>query len=179
MSIGGLRFAGQLLRHMAPAARASIPHGVRGITADVLPNLLFSGLSAASLPEGTPAWQRAGAAAEDLAFTLPLSWAGRGLGYAGARGVSRAMKRPMGADDMAMVQGLSGGLLEAGAWSSGLLPRPFANAAFDKFHSQMEAQQQEQMALRDAQIREETIRRLGGAGLLMSPMMGAPGGGLG
>lgn len=179
MSAGALRFAGQLLTRLGPAARSSIPHGARGIAADVLPNLMFSGLSAASLPEGTPAWQRAGAAAEDLAFTLPLSWLGRGLGYAGARGVGRAMKRPIGPDDMAMVQGLSGGLLEAGAWSSGLVPRPFANAAFDKYHSQLEADQQQQMALRDAQVREETIRRLGGAGLLMSPMMGTPGGGLG
>jgi hypothetical protein len=169
-----IRFAGTalgpLLARLGPVARASIPQTTRGMIGDVAPNLLFAGLSAASLPEGTSPGLRAGAFAEDMLTSVPLSWAGRGLGYAGARAAGRLRGRPLSEDSFNLVQNLSGGGAEAAAWGLGLVPRPFANQAFEQYNARMQSDQLEQQALREMEIRNQTISELGGAGLLVAPI---------
>jgi len=161
------KFAGQALM---PFLRAAIPQTARGIAADVAPNLLFAGLSAASLPEGTDAGLRAGAFAEDLLTSVPLSWAGRAGGYGVARGIGRMRGRPLSDESSSMIQGLSGGGAEAAAWTLGLVPRPFAGAAFDQYNQRMQDEQLQQQALREMEVRNQTIAELGGAGLLLAPL---------
>lgn len=169
-----LRFAGTtlapLLARLGPAVRASIPQTTRGMIGDVAPNLLFAGLSAASLPEGTDPGLRAGAFAEDMLTSVPLSWAGRGLGFAGARLAGKVRGRPLSDDSFNLVQNLSGGGAEAAAWGLGLVPRPFANQAFEQYNARMEKDQRERQALREMEIRNQAIAEMGGAGLLMAPL---------
>ena len=161
------RLAGQALM---PFLKAAIPRTGRGIAADVAPNLLFAGLSAASLPEGSGEGLRAGAFAEDLLTSVPLSWAGRAGGYGIARGIGRMRNQPLSADDFNMIQGVSCGGAEAAAWTLGLVPRPFAGAAFDQYNQRMQDEQLQQQALREMEIRNQTVAELGGAGLLLAPL---------
>lgn len=165
-----IRFAGLALKPLlAKAARVALPQTGRGWAMDVVPNALFAGLSTFSLPEGTDAGTRAGAFAEDMATSLPLSWMGRAGGYGMARGIGKMRKRPLSRDSLEMVQGLSGAGLETIAWGSGLVPRPFAQGAWDRYNEQMQQEQMQQQAMRDQEIRNQTLRELGGAGMLIAP----------
>lgn len=165
-----IRFAGLALKPLlAKAARVALPQTGRGWATDVVPNALFAGLSALSLPEGTDMATRLGAAGEDLATSFPLSIAGRVGGYGMARGIGKMRNRPLSRDSLDMVQGLSGAGLEALAWGSGLVPRPFAQGAWDRYNEQMQQEQMQQQAMRDQEIRNQTLRELGGAGMLIAP----------
>ena len=165
-----IRFAGLALKPLlAKAARVALPQTGRGWAMDVVPNALFAGLSAFSLPEGTDMATRFGAAGEDLATSLPLSLAGRLGGYGMARGFGKMRKRPLSRDSLEMVQGLSGAGLETIAWGSGLVPRPFAQGAWDRYNEQMQQEQMQQLAMRDHEIRRQTLQELGGAGMLIAP----------
>jgi hypothetical protein len=68
-----------------------------------------------------------------------------------------------------MVQGLSGAGLETVAWGSGLVPRPFAQGAWDRYNEQMQQEQMQQQAMRDQEIRNQALQELGGAGMLIAP----------
>jgi hypothetical protein len=165
-----IRFAGLALKPLlAKAARVALPQTGRGWAMDVVPNTFFAGLSALSLPEGTDAGTRAGAFAEDMATSLPLSLLGRVGGYGMARGIGRMRNRPLSQDSLDMVQGLSGAGLETVAWGSGLVPRPFAQGAWDRYNEQMQLEQMQYQAMRDREIRDQTLQELGGAGMLIAP----------
>lgn len=165
-----LRFAAGLRPLLGQVFRASVPQTGRDLLADAGMNVLMAGMSAAALPEGTSAGLRAGAFAEDLLTSVPISWAGRGLGYAGVRGFGRMRGRPLSPENAALAQNLAGGGAEMGLWMTGLVPRPFASEAITAFNRRMEADQMEQLAMREQEIRNRTIAEMGGAGLLMAPL---------
>ena len=171
MAAGPLRFAGTLLANAwrSPAAQAAIPRTIGGLISDTAFNALGAGMSAVSLPEGTDLGTRLGAAAEDLLFSVPVGWLGRLGGYNIARGVGalRGKRLPPGIFEQA--QALTGGAAEMAAWSSGLIPRPFANKAFEQYQARTSEQQLQEQAMRDEQIRMDLVQRLGGAGLLAAP----------
>lgn len=162
---GPLRFAAAL-PFLRQAFQASVPQTGKALAADVGMNVLMAGLAASSLPEGTSPGLRAGAFAEDL-LTVPMSWVGRGLGYAGVRGASRLRGRPFSPENAAMAQGLAGSAAEMGLWMTGMVPRPAATAAINNYAQQMEQEQLQQQAIRDQQIRHQAIAQMGGAGLFM------------
>jgi hypothetical protein len=78
--------------------------------------------------------------------------------------------QPLSADSSNMIQGVSGAGAEAAAWTLGLVPRPFAGAAFDQYNQRMQDEQLQQQALREMEVRNQTIAELGGAGLLLAPL---------
>lgn len=130
-------------------------------------------MAGASLPEGTGLGTRLGAGLEDLVVSVPIGWAGRLAGLGAASGVGRLRGRPLSEGAFGTAMGLTGAGAEMVAWNSGLMPRPFANKAIDDYQARMSEAQQQQQAYERQQIQLDTIRRLGGAGLLLAPFQEA------
>jgi hypothetical protein len=178
--------AASLLPRLGRAWNAIKPVGVKGWAGEVAPNLLFAGLGATQLPEGTPAELRAGAFAEELLTSIPLGLLGRAGGYGAARGFAGVRGRPLSPENMGMVQGLAGMGLETTAWGTGLVPRPFATQAWGLADQQVQDEMgRRQLSEREEmrnQLIEELTQQMGGFGAAVGafqPMPGLPAPGMG
>ena len=153
--------------------RNAMPHGALDWTTDVGLNALFGLAGAASLPEGTDPMLRAGAFAEGMA-SVPIGWLGRGMGYGVGRGIGRLRGRELSDQGMGMLQNFGGAGAEMGLYATGLMPMPFTNRAIEDYNSRMENEQAQQMAARDAAIREEErlrlLQQMGPVGAFASPL---------
>lgn len=142
------------------------------LAARYAPDLLYSGLSAAMLPQGATGLERAGVAAEDLGIGLIGSLAGQ-LGGAGtARLASRMAGKKLGQEgaDLAATMGD----LLVGAPVNMFAPRPVFEGALNRITEEeyKNAQAQEAAAAKAAQemtqqqAEQELISILLGAGAI-------------
>ena len=172
-----MRFSGEkvlgLLSKIATGGRA-MSKGEAAL--EFGPDIVMAALTAATLPEGVDPMLRAGAGAEDLAYGLGGSLAGRFLGRRGA-----ALFRP--GDDMAakgieQVGGMLGGIVP-----SMMAPRPILNQAIEQAYSRQgqretakknEQQGESNEALADALLRLGYVSASGDVGV--SPEVIARGG---
>lgn len=141
------------------------------LAADLAPEVMFAGLHAATLPEGTPMGTRIGAGVEDAAIGMGLSWLGQGAAEAGLRALARqrgarnlhrhtkGMKPgefgPMPAPDFKPqpieMDPTARYAIKAGIGSAAMLggfsaiPRPFSNSAYEQAEQMLN---QEAMARR-------------------------------
>lgn len=143
----------------------------------VAPNVAFAGMTAMNQPEGTDMMTRFGAGGEDLIGSLLLQTGGRGLGY-GVVGGARRMGAPLSNEWSMGVKGLAE--LGAEAFGYGLVPRPFATDAYEKFEQRMSERQRDELAARDEEIRREALAAAGIRGYMLPPGLQLPvfGGGM-
>lgn len=160
------RLAGQKLLQFLGQ---NVPQNSRGWIAEVAPNLIFAGMSAATLPEGTDAGLRAGAFAEDLLTSVPMGLLG-GVGGAGlARGIGRMRGRALSEESAGLARMLTGTGLETSAMMSGMLPRPFATKAFEDYQARVSEEEQQRQAIERQEIERQAIEQMGGLGALVAP----------
>lgn len=142
------------------------------------PNVAFAGMTAMNQPEGTDMMTRFGAGGEDLLGSLLLQTGGRGLGH-GIVGGTRRMGVPLNSKWSMGIKGF----VELGteALGYGLVPRPFANSAYERFQERMNEQQRAELAARDEEIRREALAAAGIRGYVFPPGLQLPGfgGGMG
>lgn len=157
------------------------------IAMDLGSNLLFAGLTGASLPgrdeatgyEGATLGERAGASLFDAATSIPVGMAGRLVGAGLTGGIGRIRKRPVPQGPGMVIQGLAGMGAETALWGSGMVQNPFTNSAIDRYNqAAMAAQENDKRAYREqilAEAQEEERRRnqalagYGGIGAALSP----------
>lgn len=191
-----LRFAGsRALKALYPGLAAgprirsmeSLSAAAPDIAIDLGSNLLFAGLTGASLPgrdeatgyEGATFGERAGASLFDAATSIPAGFAGRLAGTALTRGIGGMRKRPLPQAWEMGVQGIAGMGAETALWGSGMVQNPFTNSAIDRYNqAAMAAQENDKRAYREqilAEAQEEERRRnqalagYGGIGAALSP----------
>jgi hypothetical protein len=139
---------------MKDLGRAVLPTGA-DLAMSVLPNVIFSGMTAASLPEGTDLTTRLGAGAEDLLGGLAAQTLGRGMGYSVGRGVGRVLNKPLPEEWRHIVTGAGEIATEAGAYP--FMPRPFANKAYEDYNQRMAVDQEEAQLQHDEEVRQRAL----------------------
>lgn len=147
------RLAGSLIK------RAALPQSAGGWLWELGPEVLFAGMAAASLPEGTPVTDRLLMAGEDLLLGAGGSIGGRLGGAAIAGKINGGSMRGMA---NAMDQGALAGGMIGGMGVPMFAPRPFADGMRRKAEEQMGAEQ----AAREQAIYQE--------GLLASQIANSP-----
>lgn len=148
------RLAGSLIK------RAALPQSAGGWLWELGPEVLFAGMAAASLPEGTPVTDRLLMAGEDLLLGAGGSIGGRLGGAAvGSRFANRKSTQAM---TSAIEQGALAGGMIGGMGVPMFAPRPFADGMRRKAEEQMGAEQ----AAREQAIYQE--------GLLASQIANSP-----
>lgn len=151
MAIG--RLAGSLIK------RAALPHTAGGWAFELGPELLFAGMAAASVPEGTPMMDRLMMAGEDFVLGAGGSLGGRLGGAAIGGKLGRSSARAM---TSAIEQGAMAGGMVGGMGVPMFAPRPFADHLRRKAEEQMGAEQ----TARDQAIYEQ--------GMLASHLANSP-----
>lgn len=161
------RLAGQkLMQYLGQ----HLPQDTKGWIAEVAPNLIFAGMSAATLPEGTDPGLRAGAFAEDLLTSVPMGLLGRMGGSGLAHGIGRMRGRALSSESTGLAQMLTGTGLETSAMMSGLMPRPFATKAFEDYQARVSEEEQQRQAIERQEIERQAIEQMGGLGALVAPL---------
>lgn len=130
MAVG--RLAGALIK------RAALPQSAGGWLWELGPEVLFAGMAAASLPEGTPITDRLMMAGEDGLLGAGGSIGGR---LAGAAIGSRFGRGSRAALASAIDQGALAGGMIGGMGVPMFAPRPFADSLRRKAEEQMGAEQ--------------------------------------
>lgn len=177
------RFAGPALARGAKAlypglaagprimSRQSLSAAAPDIAIDLGSNLLFAGLTGASLPgrdeatgyEGATLGERAGASFFDAATSIPIGMLGRLGGTGLTRGIGRIRKQPLPSGLEMTIQNLAGMTAETGVWGSGMIQNPFTNSALDGYNqAAMAAQENDKRAYREQilkEVQEEERRR--------------------
>jgi hypothetical protein len=141
------------------------------------PNVAFAGMTAMNQPEGTDGLTRFGAGVEDLFGSGLLQTVGRGFGH-GVVGGARRMGVPLNSEWGMGIKGFAE--LGTEALGYGLVPRPFANSAYERFEERMSEQQRAELAARDEEIRREALVAAGIRGYMFPPGLQLPmfGGGM-
>lgn len=173
-----LRMAGTRLAPLLARARTSFDRAMPQTNVDRLmefgPNVLFAASAGLMAPPGTDGMTRAGIVAEDAIGNLALDVGLRMLGGPVSRGIAQLKGKQALSDagESAVRTGLSmtGGL---GLNMAGLMPRPFMNAAYDRYEKDLSDEQQQQLALRDKMIRDQVIREMGGYATVAEPFISA------
>ena len=140
------------------------------LAARYAPDLLYSGLSATTLPPGATGMERFGVAAEDLGIGLLGSLGGQLLGGGAARLAGRKLGMGREAVDLAATMGD----LMVGASVNMFAPRPVWDSAVNRVtEEQYRKQQAQQVAqerageeMSEAQAQQELIALLLGAGAI-------------
>lgn len=172
LRMAGARLA-PLLKGAGASFKAALPKPGMETVMEFGPNAFFALSSGLMAPPGTDNLTRAGAVAEDAIGNFALDMGLRMLGGPVTRGLGRLRKSPLSEEaEMAVRGGLSmGGSMALNM--GGLMPRPFMNAAYDRYEQQATAEQQQQLALRDQAIREQVIREMGGYAPMAEPLISA------
>ena len=163
------RFAGPALKALKGilvprTAAGGVAYGQ--LAARYAPDVLYSGLSAAMLPEGATTGERLGVAAEDLGIGLLGSLAGQTMGGGAARLAGKRLSNE-GRDLVATM-----GDLMVGAPVSVWAPTPVWDSAINRITEEQYKKQQQQEAaqaqanqeMSEAQAQQELISLLLGAG---------------
>lgn len=184
------RFAGPALKTLYPGfaagprimSRASWSKAAPEIAMDMVPNLFFSGLTAASLPGADPASGFDGANFGERAtaggFDFLTSTLASSLGRLGGRGLSRMTGRIPGGEGDALMTNIGGMGAEGLLWGSGLVTNPGVNSSLNRYQeAQAIAAEQDKRAYREQLIAEyeeqrrrenEALSRYGGVGATLS-----------
>jgi hypothetical protein len=175
MAAAAARFAGQaLLSRLGGAFKAAMPKPGAEMLMEFGPNALFAVGSALMAPEGTDLGTRIGAGAEDAIGNFGLDMGLRMLGGPAASRLAKA--RGLAKLDDSTEAMVRGAISMGGSTAlnmSGLMPRYFMNKAYEGYQDRFDAEQQQQLALRDQAIREQVIREMGGYAPLAEPMISA------
>lgn len=175
MTAAAARFAGQaLLSRLGGAFKAAMPKTGAEWVMEFGPNALFAAGSALMAPEGTDLGTRIGAGAEDAIGNFGLDMGLRMLGGSAASRLAKA--RGLAKLDDSTEAMLRGGISMGGSMAlnmGGLMPRPFLNKAYEDYQSRFDAEQQQQLALRDQAIRDQVIREMGGYAPMAEPLISA------
>lgn len=186
------RFAGQGLKVLYPGlsvgpsvmSKASLAAAAPDIAMDLAPNLLFAGLTAASLPGADEASGFTGATTGERvaagAFDVGTSTIASMLGRFGGKGISKLARRQSGGRGDMMLTNFGGMGAEAALWGSGLISNPGINSSLDRFQqAQLAAEEQNKRAYREQLIKEieeeqrtrnQALQGYGGSGALLSDL---------
>jgi hypothetical protein len=145
----------------------------------LVPNVLFAGMSAASLPENASALDRGLAFGENFLGSTAAEFGAQGLTTGGLRMAGSRMGP--GAQNM-----LRAGIamtVPTVVWGSGLMPQPTARRVFEDYETAAQAQMQEQMEAEQLQIaraaREQAFAEMAGFGPMRQAYQGMYPGGYG
>jgi len=130
----------------------------------LVPNMIFAGMSAASLPENASMLDRGMAFAEQAAGSYVPELAAQGLATGGIRMAGSRMG-PMGQNMLRSAVAMG---VPTAAWGLGLVPQHTAQRVWGDHNKQMEAQMQEQMQAEQMEIaraaREQAFAEMAGFG---------------
>jgi hypothetical protein len=150
-----MRFAfSRLAPFMKDLGKAVLPTGPE-LAMSVLPDLIFSGVTAASMPEGTDWTTRLGAAGEDLAAGLLTGTFGRAGGYTASRGLGKLKGSPLSDNWRHLIT--NAGEIGTQAALYPLTPRPFAAKAYEEYNQREMVSQEEAQAEQDEMVRQRAL----------------------
>ena len=145
----------------------------------LVPNVLFAGMSAASLPENASALDRGLAFGENFLGSTAAEFGAQGL----ASGGIRMAGSRMGPGAQNMLRAGIAMTVPTVAWGSGLMPQPTAQRVWGDYNQQMQEQMQAESSQRDWEIaqaaREQAFSEMAGFGPMRQARMGMYPGGFG
>jgi hypothetical protein len=145
----------------------------------LVPNVLFAGMSAASLPENASVLDRGLAFGENFLGSTAAEFGAQGL----ASGGIRMAGSRMGPDAQNMLRAGIAMTVPTVAWGSGLMPQPTARRVFEDYETAAQAQMQQQMEAEQLQIaraaREQAFAEMAGFGPMRQAYQGMYPGGYG
>jgi len=145
----------------------------------LVPNAIFAGMSAASLPENASVLDRGLAFGEQFLGSALVEFGAQGAATGGIRMAGDRMGQ--GAQNM-----LRGGIAMAvptAAWGLGMIPQPTAQRVWGDYNQQMQGEMQQQMEAEQAEIaraaREQAFAEMAGIGPMRQAIQGMYPGGYG
>lgn len=142
----------------------------------IAPNALFAGMSAASLPEGTSAWDRTLAAGENFLGSTALEMGAQAL----AGGGLRMAGRRIGPTGQNMIRGGIAMGVPTVAWGAGLIPQPTAQRVWGDYNDRIQQEMMAENSVREQELieaaRQQAFAEMSGFGPMRQAYTGMYGG---
>jgi hypothetical protein len=168
----------QALPYLGNLLKSSLPG-----KESLIPNLAYAGMTAATLPgrqvgpggevlyEGAGLGTRLGAGVEDVFGSFAAGLAGRAFTRAALGGIAKRRNKPFTPEREAFISNIAENVAEIGSYP--LMPRPFANRAFQDYEQAMSGVNQsdlQQQALAEQRREMEALQRYGGLAPAFDPV---------
>lgn len=178
------RFAMQFLPRLGKILSTSLP-GKDQLAMSLIPNLAYAGMTAATLPgrqvgpggevlyEGAGLGTRVGAAAEDFLGSSFAGFGARALSRGTLRAIAKRRNKPFTPEREAFISNIAENVAEPAFYMTGLMPRPFANQAFQDYEQAMSNASRsdlQQQALAERQRQMEALQSYGGLAPVVDPV---------
>jgi hypothetical protein len=174
----------QALPYLGNLLKRSLP-GKGELAMSLVPNLAYAGMTAVTLPgrqvdadgnvlyEGAGLGTRAGAFAEDAIGSLGVGLGARMLSRGTLGAIAKHRKKPFTPEREGFISNIAENVAEPAFYMTGLMPRPFANQAFQDYEQAMSTASRsdlQQQALEEQRREMEALQRYGGLAPAFDPV---------